>query len=64
MNTTVCGVRIDTEGYLVTKSNASENRVKPAVIFYNDQKIYFCEELCKQGFLEADNKEVWIENHK
>jgi YHS domain-containing protein len=64
MAKTVCGVDVDKEGFLVTVSNNPEQKSKPVVIIYNDQQIYFCEESCKVEFLNAPDKEEWMENHK
>ncbi len=64
MAKTVCGVDVDKEGFLVTVSDNTEQKSKPAVISYNNQQIYFCEESCKKEFLNAPDKEQWMKNHK
>lgn len=61
---TVCGVDLDKDGFLITVSKNLEPKKKPAVLIYNRQQIYFCEESCKIEFLNAANKEEWMKNHK
>ena len=61
---TVCGTVIDEEGMLVTASNKAGEPVKAVVLHFKDQKLYFCEESCKEEFLNAQDKDHWMENHQ
>lgn len=59
---TVCGTMINKDGFLVsTKGITNEKAVQHE---FKNNLIFFCEEICKVEFMEAENKEEWLLNHK
>ncbi|MHA2281986.1 MAG: hypothetical protein ACXAC5_14180 [Promethearchaeota archaeon] len=61
---TICGTDIDEKGFLITISNKVDELVKPVVVIFKDKELYFCEESCKEDFLNSQEKEQWIKNHQ
>jgi len=59
---TICGTEIDKYGNLVTTKGITKEI--PILFSYKGKILNFCEEICKIQFIEAKDKEIWIENHK
>ena len=53
MKKTICGTKIDREGFLI----AQGRRIQPVSLAYKDYTLLFCENACKKEFLNAEDKE-------